>query len=103
MEPFETPDNRFARYAIRIVFLEKPHAGLRWAQGPVYFADERCLLFSDLPNNRILRIDEQTSQVTVFRADSHFSNGNTRNRRHVRASRPSRDSLRVDDRPGIHF
>src|SRR5271168_3999985 len=80
MEPFETLDNRFARYAIPIVFLEKLHTGLRWAEGPVYFADQRCLLFSDLPNNRILRFDEQASQVTIFRADSNFSNGNTRDR-----------------------
>ena len=80
MEPFETLDKRFAPYTIPIVFLEKLHTGLRWAEGPVYFADQRCLLFSDLPNNRILRFDEQTSQVTVFRVDSNFSNGNTRDR-----------------------
>jgi gluconolactonase len=80
VEPFETLDKRFAPYTIPIVFLEKLHTGLRWAEGPVYFADQRCLLFSDLPNNRILRFDEQTSQVTVFRADSDFSNGNTRDR-----------------------
>jgi gluconolactonase len=78
MEPFETLDKRFALYTIPIVFLEKLHTGLRWAEGPVYFADQRCLLFSDLPNNRILRFDEQTCQVTVFRVDSNFSNGNTR-------------------------
>jgi gluconolactonase len=80
VEPFETLDKRFAPYTIPIVFLEKLHTGLRWAEGPVYFADQHCLLFSDLPNNRILRFDEQTSQVTVFRADSNFSNGNTRDR-----------------------
>jgi len=80
MEAFETLDKRFASYTIPIVFLEKLHTGLRWAEGPVYFADQRCLLFSDLPNNRILRFDEQTSQVTVFRPDSNFSNGNTRDR-----------------------
>ena len=80
MEPFETLDKRFAPYTIPIVFLEKLHTGLRWAEGPVYFADQRCLLFSDLPNNRMLRFDEQTSQVTIFRADSNFSNGNTRDR-----------------------
>ena len=80
MEPFETLDRRFASYTIPIVFLEKLHTGLRWAEGPVYFADQRCLLFSDLPNNRILRFDEQTFQVSVFRTDSNFSNGNTRDR-----------------------
>ena len=64
MEPFETLDKRFAAYTIPIVFLEKLHTGLRWAEGPVYLADQRCLLFSDLPNNRILRFDEQTDRVT---------------------------------------
>ncbi len=73
MEPFETLDKRFAAYTIPIVFLEKLHTGLRWAEGPVYFADQRCLLFSDLPNNRILRFDEQTSQVTIFRAPTRIS------------------------------
>jgi gluconolactonase len=80
MELFETLDKRFAQYAIPIVLLEKLHTGLRWAEGPVYFADQDCLLFSDVPNNRMLRFDEQTLQVTVFRADSNFSNGNTRDR-----------------------
>ena len=83
MEPFETLDNRFARYTIPIVFLEKLHTGLRWAEGPVYFADQRCLLFSDLPNNRILRFDEQTSLVTIFRQDSNFANGKLPFPKHV--------------------
>ncbi len=78
MELFEILDKRFAQYAIPIAFLEKLHTGLRWAEGPVYFADQQCLLFSDVPNNRMLRFDEQTAQVTIFRADSNFSNGNTR-------------------------
>jgi gluconolactonase len=80
VEPFETLDKRFAPYTIPIVFLEKLHTGLRWAERPVYFADQRCLLFSDLPNNRILRFDEQTSRVAVFRVDSNFANGNARDR-----------------------
>jgi gluconolactonase len=80
MELFEILDKRFVPYAIPIVLLEKLHTGLRWAEGPVYFADQQCLLFSDVPNNRMLRFDEQTLQVTVFRADSNFSNGNTRDR-----------------------
>lgn len=80
MEPFEILDERFRRYTIPIVWLEKLHTGMRWAEGPVYFADLRCLIFSDIPNNRLLRWDEETGQVAVFRAPSHFSNGNTRDR-----------------------
>ena len=41
MEPFETLDKRFSRYTIPIVFLEKLHTGMRWAEGPVYFGDHR--------------------------------------------------------------
>lgn len=80
MEPFEILDERFRQYTIPIVWLEKLHTGLRWAEGPVWFADLRCLIFSDIPNDRLLRWDEETGQVAVFRARSHFSNGNTRDR-----------------------
>jgi gluconolactonase len=80
MEVFEVFDKRFSRYLIPIVFLEKLHGGMRWAEGPVYFGDQRCLIWSDLPNNRMLRWDEETSQVTIFRSPSNFSNGNTRDR-----------------------
>ncbi len=80
MEPFDIIDRRFARYTIPIVFLEKLHGGLRWAEGPAYFADHRCLIWSDLPNNRMLRWDEENGTVTLFRAPSNYANGNTRDR-----------------------
>ncbi len=80
MECFEILDERFRRYTIPIVFPEKLHGGMRWAEGPVYFGDHRCLIWSDLPNNRMLRWDEETGQVTTFRAPSNYSNGNTRDR-----------------------
>jgi sugar lactone lactonase YvrE len=80
MDPFETHDKRFNHYTIPIVFLEKLHTGMRWAEGPAYFGDHRCLIFSDLPSNRLLRWDEETGAVTTFRSSSNFSNGNTRDR-----------------------
>jgi gluconolactonase len=80
VDVFETFDKRFSRYSIPIVFLEKLHGGMRWAEGPVYFGDQRCLIWSDVPNNRMLRWDEETGQVTIFRSPSNFSNGNTRDR-----------------------
>jgi gluconolactonase len=80
MEPFEILDPRFRQYTIPIVWLEKLHGGMRWAEGPVYFVDLRCLLWSDLPNNRMLRWEEESGQVTTFRAPSNYSNGNTRDR-----------------------
>ena len=77
---FQILDPRFRRYALPNALLEKLYTGARWAEGPVYFADHQCLIFSDIPNNRMLRFDEQTSEVSVFRADSGYSNGNTRDR-----------------------
>lgn len=80
MTPFESLDDRFRRYSLPNAYLEKLHTGMRWAEGPVYFADLRCLIFSDIPSNRMLRWDEESGNVTVFRASSNFSNGNTRDR-----------------------
>ena len=54
--------------------------GCRWCEGPVWFGDARCLLWSDIPNKRIMRWDEETGTVSVFRKPSNFANGNTRDR-----------------------
>lgn len=60
--------------------VERIATGCRWAEGPVYFPGGRYLLWSDIPNNRILRWLEEDGHVSVFRADSNYSNGNTRDR-----------------------
>jgi len=60
--------------------VERLATGLRWAEGPVWFGDARHLLVSDIPNNRILRWDEETGAVSHFRRPSGFANGNTRDR-----------------------
>ncbi len=80
MTYFEAIDERFANYMIPVCGLETLHTGMRWAEGPVYFADGRYLVLSDIPNNRMLRWEEETGQVSVFRYPSGFSNGNTRDR-----------------------
>jgi gluconolactonase len=49
-------------------------------EGPVWFGDGRYLLWSDIPNDRILKWDEETGQVSIFRRPSDFANGNTRDR-----------------------
>ena len=54
--------------------------GTRWGEGPVWFGDARCLLWSDIPNDRILSWDETTSAVSVFRHPSGNANGNARDR-----------------------
>ncbi|HEX5314013.1 MAG TPA: SMP-30/gluconolactonase/LRE family protein, partial [Gammaproteobacteria bacterium] len=59
--------------------LEKLADGFRWLEGPVWFADLQCLLFSDIPNNRVMRWTE-SGGVSVFREPSDFENGHTRDR-----------------------
>src|SRR3954470_2801321 len=68
-------DPRFERYRIDSAAVERLATGFRWVEGPVWFGDHRCLLFSDIPNDRILRWDEQTAALSVFRAPSDFANG----------------------------
>jgi gluconolactonase len=60
--------------------IERIATGFRWAEGPVYFPAGGYLLWSDIPNNRIMRWLEDDGHVSVFRTDSHYANGNTRDR-----------------------
>jgi gluconolactonase len=80
MAYFEAIDPKFMQYIIPVCNMETLYTGTRWAEGPVYFADGRYLVFSDIPNNRMLRWEEESGQVSVFRYPSGFSNGNTRDR-----------------------
>ena len=73
-------DPSFARYRVGNAAVERLATGFRWAEGPVWFGDNRCLLWSDIPNNRIMRWDEETGAVSVFRKPSNYANGNTRDR-----------------------
>jgi len=73
-------DESFNRYRLPLAKIERLATGCRWAEGPVWFGDARCLLWSDIPNNRMLRWDEETGAVSVFRRPSGFANGNTRDR-----------------------
>src|SRR5947207_1341508 len=57
--------------------VERVATGFRWAEGPVYFAAGRYVLFSDIPNNRIMRFSEDDGHVSVYRQPSMNSNGNT--------------------------
>jgi gluconolactonase len=60
--------------------VERLATGCRWSEGPVWFGDGRYLLWSDIPNDRILRWDEAAESVASFRRPSNNSNGNTRDR-----------------------
>jgi gluconolactonase len=71
---------RFAPYRIFSAAVERLYTGCRWAEGPVWFGDGRYLLWSDIPNDRILKWEEETGQVGTFRRPSDYANGNTRDR-----------------------
>jgi gluconolactonase len=73
-------DPSFARYRLPLASVERLYTGCRWSEGPVWMGDHRCLLWSDIPNNRILRWDEETGTVNAFRKPSNNANGNTRDR-----------------------
>jgi gluconolactonase len=77
MLPFVTHDPRFERLVFGHVNLEKLTNGCRWAEGPAYFPAGRYLVWSDIPNNRMMRFDETDGSVSVFRSPSFNSNGNT--------------------------
>src|SRR5262249_8929439 len=71
-------DPSFGKYRLPLASVERLSTGFRWAEGPVYFGDARCLLWSDIPNNRIMRWDEETGRTSVYRNPSNYANGNTR-------------------------
>jgi len=73
-------DPRFEKYWLKLSCVERIATGCRWAEGPVYFGDGRYLLWSDIPNNRILKWEEETGAVSVYRKPSNFANGHTRDR-----------------------
>jgi len=77
---FQVVDQRFVKFRVFNAAVERLATGYRWAEGPVWFGDGRYLLWSDIPNNRIMRWDEETGAVGVFRKPSNYSNGNTRDR-----------------------
>lgn len=70
----------FKKLVLQSAGVEKIAGGGRWLEGPVWFGDGRYLLYSDIPNNRIMRWDEVSDQVYVYRQGSNNANGNTRDR-----------------------
>ena len=73
-------DPSFTKYRLNLAKVERIATGLRWSEGPVWFGDGRYLLWSDIPNNRIMKWEEETGAVSVYRKPSNNSNGNTRDR-----------------------
>lgn len=74
---FVTLDRRFEACFAGHVRVERLWTGARWAEGPAWFAAGRYLVFSDIPNDRMMRFDETDGSVSVFRAPAFNSNGNS--------------------------
>jgi gluconolactonase len=74
---FEVLDERFRACVRESARVERLHEGCRWAEGPAWFPAGRYLVWSDIPNDRMMRWDEPTGTVGVFRQPAGFSNGNT--------------------------
>ncbi len=72
---FEVHDERFRCNGDD--WIQRLHTGCRWTEGPAYFPAGRYLVFSDIPNDRMLRYDETTGAVGVFRAPAGYTNGHT--------------------------
>src|SRR5215510_128947 len=96
-------DSSFEKYRIALAGVERIAGGCRFNEGAVYFGDARCLLWSDIPNNRIMRWDEETGRVSVFRKPSNHANGNTRDRqgRLITCEHSGRRITRTDARRRI--
>ncbi|MER5215182.1 SMP-30/gluconolactonase/LRE family protein [Streptomyces sp. NPDC002838] len=77
---YEVLDERFRRCANGDARLERLHADCRWAEGPLYLPAWRQLIWSDIPNDRLLRWDEATGVIGVFRSPAGHVNGNTLDR-----------------------
>jgi gluconolactonase len=77
MNEYEVLDERFRACFNKNARLEHLYTGCRWAEGPAYFAAGRYLVWSDIPNDRMLRYDETDGSVSVFRHPAGYTNGHT--------------------------
>ncbi len=74
---YEILDERFRACFNKNARLDHLYTGCRWAEGPAYFPAGRYLVWSDIPNDRMLRYDEATESVGVFRSPAGYTNGHT--------------------------
>jgi gluconolactonase len=76
-ESIEILDPRFTKLVFGNVHLDKLYTGCRWSEGPAYFAAGKYLVWSDIPNDRVLRYDETDGSVSVFLQPAMNHNGHT--------------------------
>ncbi len=68
-------DDSFRKYVIYSGEVIRLATGFLWGEGPVWIGDGKCLLFSDVPNNSIMKWDDTTGKISYYRNPSNFSNG----------------------------
>src|SRR5213080_3228223 len=73
-------DPRFAKYVLPMAAIERIAGGCRFTEGPVWYGDGRYLLFSDIPNDTLVRWDELTGTSAVLRHNAGHPDGSTRDR-----------------------
>ncbi|MFO1211053.1 MAG: SMP-30/gluconolactonase/LRE family protein [Amaricoccus sp.] len=73
----EVRDPRFHRLIHGSAGLDKIWSGGRWAEGPAYFPAGKYLVWSDIPNDRLMRWDETSNHVSVFEQPCRNQNGHT--------------------------
>jgi gluconolactonase len=97
MDRFEIVDPLFRHYILGNASLEQLATGFRWIEGLVWMGDWNCLLFEDLPRNRIMRWSEADG-VSIYREPSNYTNGQTRDRqgRLISCSHQSRCLYRTE-------
>ena len=95
---YEVLDERFRDCVNRTSHVERLWTGARWTEGPVYFPAGRYMLFSDIPNDRIMRYDETDGSVSVFRSPCGYTNGHTVDRQGRLVSLRARRAARLAHR-----
>lgn len=70
-------DRKRFKYKINNSVIERLYVGCRWAEGAAWNGNAQCVIWSDIPNNRQLRCNEEDGHVSVYRSNSNYSNGNT--------------------------
>ena len=97
---YEVIDGEFGSCILGTAHVERLWTGGRWCEGPAWFGGGRYLVWSDIPNDRMLRYDDTDGSVSVFRAPAMNSNGNTTDRQgrlvtceHLRCSQVTSLSL----------
>jgi gluconolactonase len=103
MADYAVIDPQFLGCFNRTAHLERLWTGGRWTEGPAFLAGGRYLVFSDIPNNRMMRFDECSGAVSVFRHPSGYANGNTIDRqgRLVSCEHGGRRVIRTEHDGGI--